>query len=314
MDLLIAAISWDPGFRGFLTVVLGACILAGSVYLILATNSGPRLGFLLTLTALAGWMTIMGLVWSMYGIGYQGRVAEWKIEEIVYGDLDASGTDGVEAIPDRSDMPSAEEIRALIDGNDALLAQFPDDPTRRAPQVGDLISVDPAVAEDPLIASLLDVDGWHLLGSADGQTGEAVASASAYLTEERALFESSSDFVVLDAWSRGGKDSRSDDSLLGRAAFKVKRIVTWPLGHPTHHAVVRVQAVVPTESVDGAPPPTPVADETQPVVSVVMVRDLGTRRGPAFFTMAASAVVFAICCNSLHRRDKLVAAARAAEG
>lgn len=312
MDLLIAAMSWDPGFRGFLTVVLGAVILGGSVYLLLATNSGPRLGFLLTLTALSGWMAIMGLVWAMYGIGYQGRVAEWKVEEVVYGDLSAAGTDGVEAIPDRGEMPSAEEIRALIDGNDALLAQFPDDPTRRAPQVGDLISVDPAVGEDPLIEPLLDVDGWHLLGTADKQTGEAVASASAYLTEERQLFGSSSDFVVLDGWSKGGKEGRTDDSAVGRALFKAERIATWPLGHPTHRVVIRVQPVVPTETVEGQPPPTPVADDSQPVVSVVMVRDLGTRRGPAIFTMAASAVVFAICCNSLHRRDKLVAAARAA--
>ena len=66
---VLAAITWSPGFRGILVVGVGVLVLMGSVYLLLATNTGARLGFLLALTGLMGWMTIMGLVWSMYGIG-----------------------------------------------------------------------------------------------------------------------------------------------------------------------------------------------------------------------------------------------------
>jgi len=312
--LLLSALTWDPGFRGLLTVVLGALILGGSVWLIISTNSGWRLGFLLTITALAGWMMIMGLVWGMYGIGYQGRLATWKVEEVNYGDLTEANTTDARTVPPREDLPDQEEMRAIIDGNEALATQFPDDPTRRDPQLGDLLSVDPEL-RDQLIEEgwLIETeDGWVLLGAADKQTGEAVAAASSYLTEERALFDSSSEFVVLDAWTKGGKDNLEDDSALDRAAFKVERVATYPFGHPTHRVVVRVQPVVPRETLPGQPPPTPEADESQPVISVVMVRDLGSRRQPAVFLTLASALVFAVCCSSLHRRDKLVAEARAA--
>jgi hypothetical protein len=312
--LILSALTWDPGFRGLLTVVLGAVILGGSVWLIISTNSGWRLGFLITVTALAGWMMIMGLVWAMYGIGYQGRLATWKVEEVNYGNLAEANTEDARTVPPRDSLPDEAALREIIAADEVLLAQFPDDPSRRAPQLGDLLSVDPEL-RDQLLEDGVAVeteDGWELLAAADKQTGEAVAAASAYLTEERALYESSADFVVLDAWSKGGKDDRTDDSTLGRAAFKAERVATWPLGHPTHRVVVRVQQVVPRETLPGQPPPTPEADEEQPVVSVVMVRDLGSRRQPAIFLMFASALVFAICCWSLHRRDKLVDEARAA--
>ncbi len=313
---MLAAITWDPGFRGFLTVVLGTLILGGSVWLILSTNSGWRLGFLLSLTGLAGWMMIMGLVWAMYGIGYQGRLATWHVEEVNYGDLSQANTADARTVPPRDTLPTAEELREIIDGDEALSTQFPDDPTRRAPQLGDLLSVDPALRDDPRIAEDVETDdGWHLLGAADKQTGEAVAAASAYLTEERQLYETAAEFVVLDAWTKGGKEAMDpESSAASRALFKVERVVTWPLGHPTHRIVVRVQQVIPRETIPGQPPPTPEADPEADVVSVVMVRDLGSRRQPAIFLFFASALVFAVCCSSLHRRDKLVAKARAAAG
>ena len=38
----------------------------GSVYLILGTNIGARLGFLVALCGLAGWMALMGGIWWIY--------------------------------------------------------------------------------------------------------------------------------------------------------------------------------------------------------------------------------------------------------
>ena len=75
-------IHWDPGLRGVLVLGTGITVLMGSIYLILATNLGARLGFLVTVAGLAGWMTLMGFVWSMYGIGYKGTAAHWVIEEV----------------------------------------------------------------------------------------------------------------------------------------------------------------------------------------------------------------------------------------
>jgi len=303
---MLAALEWDPGFRGLLVVAVGVAVLGGGTYLVLATNTGARLGFLLSLTGLAGWMMIMGLVWAMYGIGYQGRAATWQVEEVNYGNLAQAGSVEARSVPPRDDLP---EARDLIEGNEALEQQYPDDPTRREPQLGDLISTDPSVADD-----IPERDGWALLAAGDRQTGEAVAAASAYLVDERALYTSTSEFVVLDAWSKGGKPDRDGESLVDRAAFKASRLVTWPLGHPTNRVVVRIQRVISREQRAGQPPPTPEADPDEPVTSVIMVRDLGSRRQPAVFITLFSGIVFAVCCNSLHRRDKLVAQARADAG
>ena len=87
-------VTWDPGLRGILVVAVGVSVLMGSVYLLLATNLGSRLGFLIAVAGLAGWMALMGFVWAMYGIGYKGTAPHWKVEEVVTSssadDLDAA--------------------------------------------------------------------------------------------------------------------------------------------------------------------------------------------------------------------------------
>lgn len=304
---LISALTWDPGVRGVLVVGVGVLVLMGSVYLLLATNSGSRLGFLLALTGLMGWMTIMGLVWSMYGIGKKGAEPKWKVSELNFGDLRQAGSEVARGLPEPSDLPSAE---SLLAADPALKKQFPGGPGLKAPGLGDLLGVKPEL-ETTLKQQL--PPGWELLATSDPQTGEASATASSFLVSERKLFEKQTDFVVLEAFSKGGKTKRAADAnLLGRAWFKVKRVLTWPLGHPTHYGVVQVQRVIPEVAEPGQPPPLPRADPKQPVVSVIMVRDLGQKRLPSVGVTIFSGLVFAICCNSLHRRDKLVAAARSA--
>ncbi len=74
----LLAIGWEPELRGALTVVIAVVILMGSVFLILSTNMGARLGFLVAFAALAGWMFIMGGIWWAYGKGLQGPVPTWQ--------------------------------------------------------------------------------------------------------------------------------------------------------------------------------------------------------------------------------------------
>ena len=45
----------------------------GSIFLVLATNSGVRVGFLIAIAGFFGWMFLMGTVWVIYGIGLKGR-------------------------------------------------------------------------------------------------------------------------------------------------------------------------------------------------------------------------------------------------
>jgi len=66
---VILSIGWEPEIRGILTVIIGTVALCGSVYLLLGTNIGVRLGFLVALAGLFGWMASMGAIWWAYGIG-----------------------------------------------------------------------------------------------------------------------------------------------------------------------------------------------------------------------------------------------------
>jgi hypothetical protein len=91
----LLAVGWSPELRGILVTVIITAVLCGGTYLILGTNLGTRLGFLVTLTAFFGWMATMGAIWWVYGIGLKGRDPSWKPVEPVAvvrdGDLVAAG-------------------------------------------------------------------------------------------------------------------------------------------------------------------------------------------------------------------------------
>src|SRR5574338_417859 len=95
---LLGAIQWSPGFKGVLTVAVGVAILCGSVALILGTNSGARLGFLIALTGLFGWFIVMGIIWSIYGIGYKGPAPSWKVLDVVQGSPAESRVDKADSL------------------------------------------------------------------------------------------------------------------------------------------------------------------------------------------------------------------------
>jgi len=252
LDLTLAAISWEPQIRGATAVAIGFVVLCGSVYLLLATNSGARTGLLLAIAGLFGWCTIMGLIWWVYGIGWIGQDPSWRALEINYGDLSAAVTE--------------------------------------------------VVAEDP------DLSGWDAVPPADPSFGELQATTEEVLVAA-GVFDPGG-FIVLEAFETGGKPERQSDAVVDRVANRVTN--TLRPTHPPHYAVVEVRAVVDQgPPPPGEAPPVPVADESQPVVSLVLERDLGNRRfTPAAFTFF-SAVVFGITANALHRRDKMEAENRA---
>ena len=72
----INGLDFNIFIRGLLVVLTGVGVLMGSVYVLLATNSGARTGLLLAATGFFGWMVIMGIIWWIYGIGLQGDARE----------------------------------------------------------------------------------------------------------------------------------------------------------------------------------------------------------------------------------------------
>lgn len=310
---------WDPGFRGLLTVVVATVILMGSVFLILATNSGVRLGFQLALTGFFAWMTVMGIIWSLYGIGPKGPAPTWEVVDTIRTapctsltdpeapeDCDETVQSDVEvalAVPLPSQLPDPVALR---DESDVLLAAFPT--TQRDPGLGDLVTVDPRLLDE------IDeqADPWRILETSNKYTGETQAVvAEALGPDGQALFESSNDYVVIESFLTGGKAARTDDSILARAAYKVTR--TLDVAPDPFYAAVQLQRVVPQEAKPGQAPPAPVRDLDTELITVVLERTKTNQlRLPPITATIFSAVVTAVLCNSLHRRDKLAQAQREA--
>ena len=88
--LTMGAITWDPFIRGVLIITVAVLVLPGSVYLILATDTGARVGFMIAMAGLFGWIFIMAVVWAVFGIGDVGRAASWKTLEVTTGDVSQS--------------------------------------------------------------------------------------------------------------------------------------------------------------------------------------------------------------------------------
>ena len=318
---VLGAIAWNPEIRNILSVLVGAGVLIGSVYLLLGTNTGVRTGLLITLASLFGWMTIMGLIWWIYGIGMLGDPAAWRVEEVNYTSddyaaLDESTKEEARKLTGLAEIPTAQEV---LEENPELIDEIlppdlePEEREARAANItmGQIIEVAPELAEELGIEETLD--GWELLNQSNRQRGDAVATADAFLGPDgRGLFESTADYLVLDAFATGGKDPLPEDpDRWDRIYHEFETTVLHPF-HPTHYTVVQVRAVEHVEPVPGEAAPTPDIDEDAPIISVVMVRDLGDKRFPAFMITIVFGLLFALTCWTLHRRDAVVAARRAA--
>ena len=191
----LAGIAWDPEIRGILSVLVGVVVLGGSVYLLLGTNVGNRLGILLSLAAIFGWMTIHGLVWLIYPpiMGPAGRGPSWEIQEVVYGDLTASMLDKAHGV-DTSALPPSEEIDDLT------------------PE--DVAAVSEEHAED--------LDGWELLAASDASRGEAQTAVDAVLAEGIVPgLEESTSRVFTYTFETGGKPQRESDSVVDRISNRI---------------------------------------------------------------------------------------------
>ncbi len=138
--LLALDIAWDPGLRGIAVVFVGTAVLMGSVYLVLSTNIGARVGFLVSVAGLSGWMMLMGIVWAVYGIGYLGPAPHWRVEEVITSatpdDLTASKLPAVHDLstwhPQAEDDPhrgeeQAAATAALVDQNGPLKGVYKSD-------------------------------------------------------------------------------------------------------------------------------------------------------------------------------------------
>jgi hypothetical protein len=241
---VLAALSWEPQIKGALYVLIAVVVLPGSAFLLLSTNMGARVGLLLSLAGLFGWMAIIGAIWWVYGIGPVGKAPAWKAVETVTGDVRQAGQD------------------------DAF-ENFPRE--------------------------------WEKLDPASPEVADAQGVVDSRIVGPRARFESADEYLVVGANKKGGGTY---------GPFHVLNFRPFDIFHEAHYLLIQVQGVVEQQPVQGQPAPRPQADPQQPVVSVLMVRDLGTLRlNPALVCIACS-LIFGVVCYQLHVRDKEAAAQR----
>lgn len=285
----LAGIGWDPQIRGILVVAVGVVVLMGSVYLLLATNVGNRLGFMLALAGFFGWMTILGLFWWIKpsATGPAGDPPKWVVEEVNHGDLSQAILGEAHDL-DTSDLPSPAELRELT----------------------------PEQFEEVAVEEEQFLNEWKLIPESDTAYGEAKAVVDAELTNGNYLgLDASSDYVGTYAFETGGKPSRDGDSVLERIGHHITNTFAHPTS-PPHYAIVQVCPTTldsrPEAALPGQAPPTPECDESADTISVIMVRDLGQRRTlPALITII-SGLLFGLLCYMLHVRDRVVAEHRSA--
>lgn len=166
----LVAIGWEPELRGLLTVIIGVVALCGSVYMLLATNMGIRLGFLVAFAGLFGWMASMGAIWWAYGIGLQGSLPSWQ--------------------------PS-EPFTIVREGPRLLDAEVLDSPV--------VVETDASfmdVAESTR-AALVD-NGWTRLPDDDQGRGQAIAAADEIVQVEAELY-AAGEYQAVAVYTRGGE-------------------------------------------------------------------------------------------------------------
>ena len=160
---------WMPELRGILTVIIAVATLMGSVYLVLGTNMGARLGFLVSFASLAGWMFIMGAVWWTYGIGLKGPEPSW------------------EAVPGATilqDTPALSRSGALSNPVAVPDSAGPSDTAT-------------------LVATQFLAERWRQLDPSAAAYGQASSQAEVFLLESGAF--SAGQFRVVNVFNYGGE-------------------------------------------------------------------------------------------------------------
>ena len=284
---LIAGLAWDPQIRGLLIVVTAIAVLPGTIYLLISTNLGARMGFLVAVAGLSGWIMLLATTWAFYGQGIKGRDPSWKVQEVVHSDTSTDMSNGT--------------LKAL----DA----FPQGWTK-LPTTGNAVLADAQAAADAFITK-------HGRAPKMGHEGPIIKEPTAAQTRFGTEFATSDQYVLIDGYETGGRNclgpKASCDTVMP------KKILFWKIHHKfffrhsPHYVVVQIQPALPNPPApDGSVTYTTNPDTSKPVTSIIVLRDLGSTRFPQVMVILSSGIIFAVTCHALHRRDKRIMALRAA--
>lgn len=294
---------WDPTILGVLTVVSGVVLFCGSTYMLLATNLGARLGFLLSAAALSGLMVLLSTLWLTTATPLnspKGRISRWLPVTCASGETtcadvgrlqDASikgfvqlGNDA--AMQERSRIPVTEYAR-LRPGFEAALV--------KKAVIGDQTPpVQPYAKYDT--SNLVLTQVYDYAGAADDLASQAKeARASGDVAKASALEVRAADYRKLAA-DPAKRQLRSYEFGGGTRRF------FW---HNPRYAAVEFCPAIPPSTDPNAKPNAQglFCDTAAGTRWFLMVYDFGSIRLPPLIYLLSSLVLFTLTLWLLHTRE-----------
>jgi hypothetical protein len=260
------------------------------------------------LAAVFGWCSILTMTWwiTSPANGPRGRSASWKPVEVYVSGSGNAKTEALDRLPANTKLPNAQDI---INAHPEIRKNYPN-PSQAT--LSDIAGNDPDVLAKYMQG--VDMNGWRIVPQSSA--GDAATVADVVLTTQPNLFKLTTDYKHLATFDYGGKPTRAEycgakdahphnlvngDSIC-RLQYKFSKLFSFH--SPTHYEVVQVQQVIPQTAIPGHAPPLPQVDPTQPVISVVLVRDLGQARLLPAVMFIISFALFIFFVVLLHYRDK----------
>jgi hypothetical protein len=240
---------WYPVILGILVVVAGIALFCGSIYVLLGTNLGARLGFLVAFTSLAGFMVLLTLLWCTTASPLntlKGRIPQWRVKEVVTAPAKAKTTavHNINTKENKAEATEASNVKAAVDA--ALVTKVSTPTVEYTPN-------------DNRFAKFQDVTKYQ----------------------------------ILQTWEIGGSSPQ-----FWKGEFT----------HTPEYAVAQFCQVKDTTDAQpfGLPPLPPECDNSADAVKgyVVLQRDLGSLRVPAFVAFGISLILFILGLLALHWREK----------
>jgi hypothetical protein len=240
---------WYPTILGVLVVVAGIGLFCGSIYLLLGTNLGARLGFLVAFTGLMGFLVLLSALWTTTASPLntiKGRIPQWKVQEVVSSPEKSkiAAVHGIQNKANRVDPTEAANVKAAVD---AVLV--------------------------PKIATPTAPIGPH--------DNDFAIPAFTDVTK----------YLISDTYEVGGSSPK-----FWKGQFT----------HQPEYAVAKFCEVktAPADRPSVLPPLPPECDPAGETGFVVLSRDLGSLRIPAFVAFCTFSILFVLGLLMLHWRER----------
>lgn len=298
---------WDPTILGVLTVLSGVVLFCGSVYLLLATNLGARLGFLIAASGLTGLMVLLSTLWLTTSTPLnspKGRISQWipiscpksnptcadvaTLQDAPIKDFVKLANDG--AMQQRSELAPSDytQLRPGFEAANVTKAVVGD----AKPPVQPYAKVDSAQA-NLLLTKVFDFAGDAV--DKQAQLDDLVKSGQGNSAQAQTLRQQ----IAADQTAAKDPKTRQLRSYVFGGGPK---LIFWH--HPQYAAVEYCPAIPPSTDPNVQPNPHGLFCNTDAGTKWFLMRyDYGSIRLPPLMYLLVSLALFATCLYALHTRE-----------